>query len=238
MTTQQLGELREKGFSVVPRVLDLHELEHLKDELSLITRSDAVRRRGETYAVRNLLEVCPAVRNLAESAQIRSLVSPILGDDVFPVRSMLFDKIAEANWLVPWHQDMTICVAEKRDVPGYGSWSIKAGEWHVQPPTAVLEGMLSVRLHLDNCGESNGALRVIPGTHNHGRMNPNDIRCAEETNGISICSVHSGSVLLLKPLLVHASSPARNPAHRRVIHIDFANSELDGGLSWRRRKSS
>jgi hypothetical protein len=238
MTTQQLGELREKGFSVVPRVFDFHELEHLKGELSPIARSDAVRRRGETYAIRNLLEVCPAVRNLAESAQIRSLVSPILGDDAFPVRSLLFDKTAEANWLVPWHQDVTICVAEKRDVPGYGPWSIKAGQRYVQPPTAVLERMLSVRVHLDHCDESNGALRVIPSTHNHGRMNPNDIRCAEETNGISICSVERGGVLLLKPLLVHASSPARNAVHRRVIHIDFANSELHGGLSWRTRKSS
>jgi ectoine hydroxylase-related dioxygenase (phytanoyl-CoA dioxygenase family) len=238
MTTQQPGELREKGFAIVPRVFDSHELEHLKGELSLIARSDAVRRRGETYAIRNLLEICPAVQNLAESSRIRSLVRSILGDDTFPVRSLLFDKTAEANWLVPWHQDMTICVAEKRETPGYGPWSIKAGRWHVQPPTAVLAKMLSVRVHLDNCDESNGALRVIPSTHNHGRMSPNDIRCAEATNGISICSVESGGLLLLKPLLVHASSPARNPAHRRVIHIDFANSELHGGLSWRSRKSS
>src|SRR5277367_3133056 len=238
MTRQQLSDLREKGFSVIPRVFDFDELEYLKGELSLIAPSDAVRRRGETFAIRDLLEACPAVRNLAESSRIRSLVSPILGDDAFAVRSLLFDKTAEANWLVPWHQDVTICVAEKREAPGYGPWSIKAGQWHVQPPTAVLERMLSVRVHLDRCDESNGALRVIPSTHNHGRMNPNDVRHAEETNGISICSVESGGVLLLLPLLVHASSPARNPAHRRVIHIDFANSELHGGLSWRTRKSS
>ena len=237
MNTQQLSELREKGFLVVSRVFGTQDLEYLKAELSLVAGANGVRRRGETYAIRNLLEACPAVRNLAESSQIRSLVDPVLGSDAFPVRSLLFDKTAEANWLVPWHQDMTICVAEKRDSPGYGPWSVKAGQWNVQPPMTVLERMLSVRIHLDDCDESNGALRVIPTTHSQGRLNPDAIRRAEDASGISICSVESGGVLLMKPLLVHASSAARNPAHRRVIHIDFANCALRGGITWQTRNS-
>src|SRR4029077_8774661 len=184
LNPQQLSELGEKGFLVLPRILCVQELEHLKTELSSVASADGVRRRGDTYAIRNLLEACPAVRNLAESPQIRSLVDPVLGGDAFPVRSLLFDKTAEANWLVPWHQDMTICVAEKRDAPGYGPWSTKAGLWHVQPPMTVLERMLSVRIHLDRCDESNGALRVIPTTHSQGRVNPDAIRCAEEASGI------------------------------------------------------
>ena len=232
MNSQLLNELSENGFLIVPRVFGVPYIECLKAELSLIAEAERVRRRGETYAIRNLLVACAAVRNLAESSQLRALVDPVLGNDAFPVRSLLFDKTAEANWLVPWHQDMTICVGEKRDVSGYGPWSIKAGQWHVQPPVTVLEQMLSVRIHLDHCDESNGALRVIPSTHSQGRLNPNAIRCAEETNGISVCSVESGGVLLLKPLLVHASSAARNPVHRRVVHIDFASCELDGGISW------
>jgi ectoine hydroxylase-related dioxygenase (phytanoyl-CoA dioxygenase family) len=235
MNPQQDYELRAKGFLVVPRVFDVQELEHLKREVSLVAHANGVRRRGEMYAIRNLLESCPVVRTLADSSQIRSLVSPVLGNAAFPVRSLLFDKTAEANWLVPWHQDMTICVAEKREVPGYGPWSIKAGQWNVQPPTTVLDKMLSVRVHLDPSDESNGPLRVIPGTHNQGRMNPDAIRRAEKMSGVSICSVESGGVLLMKPLLVHASSAARDPAHRRVVHIDFADCDLDGGLIWQTR---
>jgi hypothetical protein len=235
MNLQQTSVLREKGFLVVPRLLGVPDVEHLKTELSLVARADGVRCRGETYAIRNLLEACPAVRTLAESPQIRSLVDPVLGNGAFPVRSLLFDRTAEANWLVPWHQDMTICVAEKRDVPRYGPWSIKAGQWHVQPPITVLDAMLSVRIHLDHCDELNGALRVIPGTHNQGRLNANDIQRAEEICGTSICSVESGGALVLKPLLVHASSAARNPVHRRVVHIDFANCNLHGGVSWQTR---
>jgi ectoine hydroxylase-related dioxygenase (phytanoyl-CoA dioxygenase family) len=238
VNTQHHNDLREKGFLVVPRVFDVQELKQLKTEVSLATHATGIRRRGKTYAIRNLLEACPAVRSLADSSQIRSLVSPVLGNGAFPVRSLLFDKTAEANWLVPWHQDMTICVAEKCEVVGYGPWSIKAGQWHVQPPIAVLDRMLSVRVHLDPCDETNGPLRVIPGTHNQGRMTPGAFRRAEKTSGISICSVESGGVLLMRPLLVHASSAAGNPAHRRVVHIDFANCDLHGSLIWQTRRNS
>ena len=239
MNTQQHTELREKGFLVVPCVFGLEKVEHLKTEISRVTHGNGngVRRRGETYAIRNLLEACPAVRRLADSSRIRSLVCSVLGAGAFPVRSLLFDKTADANWLVPWHQDLTICVSEKREVPGYGPWSIKADQLHVQPPLAVLDRMLSVRIHLDPCGESNGPLRVIPGTHNQGRLNPAAIRRAENASGCSICSVESGGILLMRPLLVHASSAAEKPAHRRVIHIDFANGDLHGGLVWQTRQN-
>ncbi len=118
-------ELAENGFWVVPCVFGAQEIEDLKAALLSVAGADGVRRRGETYAIRNLLEACPAVRSLAESSKIQLLVDTILGSDAFPVRGLLFDKTADANWLVPWHQDMTICVAEKHDVAGYGPWSIK-----------------------------------------------------------------------------------------------------------------
>jgi hypothetical protein len=37
------------------------------------------------------------------------------------------------------------------------------------------------------------------------------------------------------PLILHASSKAASPSHRRVIHIEFASLELPGGLHWHRR---
>jgi hypothetical protein len=89
-------------------------------------------------------------------------------------------SIPNANWKVPWHQDVTIAVQERVEAEGFGPWSIKADVLHVQPPGEVLEHMISVRLHLDNCGEKNGALRVIPGSHLQGRIpeeeDPGDAR--------------------------------------------------------------
>jgi hypothetical protein len=124
-----------------------------------------VRRRGGIFAARNLLDVFPEVQRLARSPVIRELVVPVLGSDCFPVRGILFDKIPGANWKVPWHQDVTIVVQDKIEIEGFGPWSTKADVLHVQPPAMVLENMLSVRLHLDACGEDNGALRVIAGSH-------------------------------------------------------------------------
>jgi ectoine hydroxylase-related dioxygenase (phytanoyl-CoA dioxygenase family) len=165
---------------------------------------------------------------------IRAIVDEHLGQGAFPVRGTLFDKTAGANWLVPWHQDLTICVAAPREVPGYGPWTRKAGVWHVQPPTCVLERMFSVRVHLDDCDASNGALRVLPGTHRLGRLTAPRIGELERDSAAVTCAVRSGDVVVMRPLLVHASSAAAEATHRRVIHIDYAVSGLDGSLQWLR----
>lgn len=42
-----------------------------------------------------------------------------------PVKGIVFDKTPAANWKVPWHQDLTICVERRIDVNGFGgglSW--------------------------------------------------------------------------------------------------------------------
>jgi ectoine hydroxylase-related dioxygenase (phytanoyl-CoA dioxygenase family) len=103
---------------------------------------------------------------------------------------------------------------------------------HVQPPPDVLENMLSVRLHLDACGEENGALRVIPGSHQHGRIPEAEITSVRNAVSEKVCAIGIGGVLLMRPLLLHASSPSRSPEHRRVIHLDFAAVQLPPGMSW------
>ena len=219
------------GFAIVPRVLPpsaIHRLILLTEQADDQT---SIRNRGGVYAIRNLLDVVPAVRRLAASTEIRSLVESVLSTKAFPVRGLLFDKRPEANWKVPWHQDLTIAVKEKRDTPGFGPWSIKAGVLHVQPPVAVLETMLAVRIHLDDCDESNGPLRVIPGSHLLGRLSTEQIREMSAPPAVS-CTVEAGGALLMRPLLLHASSASRSPLHRRVIHIEFASCDLPGELEW------
>ena len=44
-----------------------------------------------------------------------------------PVRVVAFDKTAEQNWGVPWHQDRVIAVKARHDLPGYHNWSQKRG---------------------------------------------------------------------------------------------------------------
>ncbi len=182
--------------------------------------------------VRNLLDVAE-FRALAESLQLRKLVDTVLGGGSFAVRGILFDKNDGANWKVPWHQDVTIAVTDRVDAEGYGPWSVKAGVVHVQPPASVLEKMVSGRIHLDDCPAENGALRVLPGTHRAGKLSQQEIdRCAASIDPL-VCEAGVGDVLILQPLLVHASSAASLPRHRRVVHFDYANVELADGLQWR-----
>jgi len=183
------------------------------------------------FAVRNLLDL-PEISKLAESAPVRELALSVLGDTAFPVRGILFDKIPEANWKVPWHQDVTIAVQKREEIEGFGPWSKKAGILHVQPPASVLERMISIRLHLDPCDESNGALQVIPRSHRSGRIAETEIPSLLSKSRPHVCTVDPGGALLMRPLLLHASSASQAPAHRRVIHLDFACEQLPSPLKW------
>ncbi len=229
--------LEQDGFAVVPDVCSPPEVAALIDAVeSFEAAGAAVREKGgATYAVRRLCELIPAAAAFAASPAVRSLVEPVLGPPARIVRSLLFDKNPAANWKVPWHQDLTIAVRERRDVAGFGPWSVKAGVAHVQPPADVLARMVTVRLHLDDCGERNGPLRVIPGSHRLGTIEPADVpRRRRETPEVA-CTVAAGGVVLMRPLTLHASSPADAPGHRRVVHLEFAATGLPGGLEWYER---
>ena len=212
--------LERDGYAAIPDVLDQGGIDRLLlalggAEIARAQRNEAV------YGGRNLLSV-PSIRNLAASDAVRCLVESVLGTRAAPVRALFFDKTPGANWPVLWHQDLTIAVAEQHDLEGWGPWSTKAGVPHVQPPAPILEAMSAVRLHLDDCGLDNGPLRVIPGSHRLGRLRRDQIAaCRQEIEEV-VCQARAGDALLLRPLLLHASSPSRAPSHRRVIHIEFA----------------
>ena len=225
-------EIEQFGFAIVEGVLSEERVLSLTTELNEIAETTAIRRRGGIFAVRNLLDVCPSVRPLSASPVLQSLVEPVLGPGFFPIRGILFDKIPGANWLVPWHQDVTIALREKVEAEGFGPWSIKAGVHHVQPPAHILRNMLTVRLHLDPCTEENGALHVIPGSHTFGKIPESSIPSIRQSSSARVCSVDRGAALLMRPLLLHASHPSSVPGHRRVIHLDFAAVQLPLPMRW------
>lgn len=215
----------DDGFAIFPGLLTAAETAALSESAN---NTPPARQGG----VRNILHKNPAIRRLATSAAIRSLVDPILGNQAFPVRGILFDKTPESNWKVPWHQDLTIAVEQKVETPAFGPWTIKDGVQHVQPPTEILEAMLAVRIHLDDCNDDNGPLRVIPGSHTLGRLTAEQIHSLANTSISIQCTLARGDALIMRPLLLHASSAATSPRHRRVIHIEFASQPLPGALRW------
>jgi ectoine hydroxylase-related dioxygenase (phytanoyl-CoA dioxygenase family) len=211
---------------MVENFLPEHEIADLVNFVERNLSSEG--RRG---GVRNLLNFS-RMRDLAESNAMRVVVKTILGRRAHAVRGIFFDKTEEANWKVPWHQDVTIAVNQRVEVAGYGPWSIKAGILHVQPPATVLERMISLRLHLDDCPEENGALRVIAGSHASGKLDERLIHELAERSVTVTCAMQRGGVLMMRPLLLHASSASSLPGHRRVLHFDYAAAELPAGMAW------
>ncbi len=228
-----IDSLDAHGFAIVPQIVETETASYLCEELKSIGFDEAVSQRGGTaFGVRNLLNVAPAVKDFAGSPIVRELIEPIAGKEAKVIRGIFFDKTPEANWKVAWHQDLTIAVREKKEAEGFDSWSVKASILHVQPPVSVLENILTVRIHLDETDESNGALKVVPGSHKYGRLSSQVISKLKEENGIVTCPISKGGALLMRPLLLHASSAASKAEHRRVIHLEFSSSELPQGLTW------
>jgi hypothetical protein len=226
-------DLDQSGYVIVPDVLPPVAVAEMMSAVGTVQSTDSAREQNHRlYAMRNLLALVPSVRALADSTELRSLVEPALGPGARPVRGLLFDKTPGANWKVAWHQDLSIAVCRRISVPGFGPWSIKAGVQHVQPPVEVLTNMLTVRLHLDDCGPDNGPLKVLPGSHAAGVLSPEHVRNCRERVPPALCCVPAGGALLMRPLILHASSPATAPRHRRVIHLEYAAGELPGGVEW------
>lgn len=232
------SSLSENGFVAIDRCLDQTTIDSLIAgiEADGADNGDAAsvrRKRGVAFARRNLLSA-PLVQDLLRADAVRSLLS-VVGPGLIAVRAILFDKTGSANWTVPWHQDRSIAVRERMDVEGFGPWSRKAGVVHVQPPLEILRQMMTLRFSLDACDADNGPLRVIPGTH-HAILEPTALEERVGQGPEYQCTTAVGGVVIMRPLILHASSPATRVAHRRVLHLEFGPPELPGGLQWARAR--
>jgi ectoine hydroxylase-related dioxygenase (phytanoyl-CoA dioxygenase family) len=220
------------GFAVVPDALSADLLAELTDAVDSVEDGPGVRSRGGIYAIRNLLGLAPRVQRALGAPVIKSLVESCLGAQALLVGALFFDKRPNANWKVPWHQDATITVRERKETTGFGPWTMKAGIQHVQAPPYVLYELLSLRVHLDGCREEEGALRVIPGSHNFGRLPTDSIPQFTRDATVESCPIPQGGLLAMRPLLLHASVAARTAQSQRVIHLSFASRALPAPLEW------
>lgn len=181
-------------------------------------------------------------RNLLEEVWCSALVAPLrnglqalglLSSDAVAVQCTLFRKTPDCNWKVPYHQDLSIPVAGRVAHAALSGWSIKEDGWYVQPPVELLDGLLAALLHLDPCGDHDGALRVVSQTHRLGRISPERIAAMDKRRDEVVCSAGLGDLVLMRPLLLHASSKAERPSGRRVLHFLFAPPDPGCGLQWR-----
>jgi ectoine hydroxylase-related dioxygenase (phytanoyl-CoA dioxygenase family) len=183
---------------------------------------------------RHLIDHPAVIKLLANSALI-NLIHAAMGVKAFAYKATLFDKSTDANWLVAWHQDISIPVARRYEVPTWNGWSVKDGVNYVQPPSEVLSSLVALRIHLDECNISSGPLRVLKASHKLGRVLHEQCAALAASHEEQAVTGGMGSALLMRPLLVHASSKATASERRRVLHLEFAAFELPQSLQWHRR---
>ncbi|MBE8720832.1 phytanoyl-CoA dioxygenase [Sphingobacterium sp. Ka21] len=227
-------EIAKDGFTTVDDVYSDKEIEHI---LSMIDQADnnkrTFRKSTELFAIRQLLKEIPEITNSVFNDSLKNVVSQIFGDNYFVVKSIYFDKPETSNWYVSYHQDLTISVDKKVELENFGPWTTKQGQYAVQPPIDVIENIYTIRIHLDDTDENNGALRVIPRSHLKKIYRPENIDWDTETE--TACNVKRGGIMIMKPLILHSSSRTTNNRKRRVIHIEFSNQELPTELKWSER---
>jgi hypothetical protein len=216
-------QLADEGYVVIQQLLSADDVRTLTARLE---RPGAV--RAGTRTVLNQPWCAGLGRRLRADPRLQGL----LPHDARVVQCTLFDKSPGRNWLVALHQDLGIPVAERVDSPVCKAWVAKEGVLHVQPPAGVLEGLLAVRIHLDDCDAGNGALRVVPGSHRQGRLDRAQPCRQREQRGERLLQVPRGSALLMRALLLHSSSRAIRDAPRRVLHFLIGPERLPEGLRW------
>jgi ectoine hydroxylase-related dioxygenase (phytanoyl-CoA dioxygenase family) len=210
-----IAEVGQSGYGIMSGMLNESETRSLLDALAAagLPRSRA--------GIRHVM-CSQEVSRIAHTENVLALVKAILGEGAIPFRATLFDKSPESNWLVMWHQDTALPLLDKKESGGWGLWSIKDGVTYAHAPAKALERVLAVRLHLDDSNLQNGPLRILPGTHNSGVLTDEEIHGLSENVQAVECPVPRGGAILMRPLVVHASSKSTSEEPRRVIHIEYA----------------
>ena len=220
MTAAALTFARD-GAQHLPAALDAAALEVIQAVLDTLPPGRAGLRLHGVAALHPLLAV---------SGPMGAAAAAVLGPAARPVRAILFDKTAAANWALPWHQDRTIAVQARIDTPGFGPWTRKGGLLHVEPAAALQAGMATLRL--DPVPPGNAPLLVAPGSHRLGRIPEAEVPATVRRCGVATCLAGAGDIWLYATPILHASAATVTPGRRRVLQVDYAAADLPGGLRW------
>jgi ectoine hydroxylase-related dioxygenase (phytanoyl-CoA dioxygenase family) len=220
--------LDRNGFAFIPGLFDAVRREAIINGIA--ARSASPLRSLDTYAIRRVMQRMPELAAFVWNPAMQELVRTLVGDRAFITKSIWFDKPPGGNWFVGYHQDISISVDRKVEVEGYSRWTAKQGIIGVVPPVHVLENTLTLRIHLDDADATNGALQVKQGTHRNGILRSTDVAANEVE-----CSLRAGDVMVMRPLLLHASMRSTTTKPRRVLHIEVSRQELAAPLQWAER---
>lgn len=189
------------GFYRFQRMIPLPLLERLRELFNYLTSPESVTERvvleknGKKY-VTNLDHICPkgnlAVLELLGYPPILEIAEEICGIDFFLIQEFAVIKNLGDEQPVYWHQDMA----------------------HQRKGQCFTMG-----IYLDDAGENDGALRIVPGSH----LSKKDI-CEISRQPSFEVPMQAGDILIHDMMLAHSSGPLRKNALRRVIYFEFLSA--------------
>lgn len=209
-----------QGFATLPGILSLSEIRSVAERLGGLDSAGSRRLLQEDWC-----------RELAKVVRKRVAATWPECERMKVVQATYFNKTSTSNWFVAYHQDRSIPVSD-RTSDDYRGWSRKEGMTFVQPPAKLLSEMFALRLHIDDCQSDNGPLQVLPGTHRSGMLPQGEIDHYRARYAAVELTAERGSVVALRPLLLHASCKSRSARPRRVLHFLCGPERLPGGLEW------
>ena len=223
---QHKEELNENGFSIIENCFD-------KNELNKII--DFINKNNFDFSERQLFNRYPELQNIIfKSKLFKELFNTVCNKDYFLSKAIYFNKPSKSNWFVGYHQDLSISVKNKIEVEGYKSWTNKKGQIGVIPPLTILENSVTFRIHLDKADTTNGALKIISNSHQNEIIRIDENFKKSDFGEEVLCEVEKGGVMLMKPLILHASSKSISENDRRVIHLEFCNKDIP--MEWKEKK--
>jgi ectoine hydroxylase-related dioxygenase (phytanoyl-CoA dioxygenase family) len=230
-----LNEIDAEGFTIINKVYTENEVGKLISLIENLTKNDSdnatFRKSQDLFAIRQFHKEVPETLDFIFNQNLKDIIESTFGDGYFITKSIYFDKPEKSNWFVAYHQDLTISVDKKIEIENFENWTIKQNQFSVQPPKEILENNFTIRIHLDHTTKENGALKVINNSHSKGIFRVENLQTENET----ICEVEKGGIMIMRPLLFHASNKTTNNERRRVIHIEFSNQQLPNELEWSER---
>jgi ectoine hydroxylase-related dioxygenase (phytanoyl-CoA dioxygenase family) len=221
----------KNGFAIFENIYSPADVNSIIETIEKADQSNSTfRKTTDLFAIRRFLKEVRNVKRWIFNNNLQTIIHELFGPGYFVVKSIYFDKPERSNWFVAWHQDLTIAVGNKADLNEYGPWTTKMDQFAVQPPLTILQDNFTIRIHLDDTDEGNGALRVLAGSHLKNIRRVEDIDWQNEAE--TICKVNAGGIMIMRPLLFHASSRTSTNKKRRVVHIEFSKADLAPGINW------
>ena len=235
MSTRLIQDnLEEDGYYTIGGALTAAQCDRLLEQIQAAADSNSASIRsskGTVYAARNLIESLDELIPLVQSTGLDDHLKHVIGNDCGLVRVLYFDKPSDRSWSLPFHKDLTIAVQDNSLPTSYFSKPTrKSGVDHVEASQAVLENMLTLRIHLDEVTDANGPLQVIPGSHQSGKT-----VVAYDREAVKIL-VDRGDVLAMRPMIAHGSghTDPDKQLHRRILHLEFCGTpDLPDGYQWK-----